>query len=179
MAKEKDDADHGLTPREWLDSDPVPLTPDIDFNDPEQRSAWMRANNEENEARRLELQARRVGGTRAPPGPDDADGRPRPRLSSTTVVPVRFLNAEQRALVRLARRRGVAVSDLVRRWVRDGLDEANGTALAEADLVEADLEAIEADDRARRLALADAADAAVQRITDEVRRLRDIVVAGG
>lgn len=122
MAEEKDDADYGLTAREWLESDPVPLTPDIDVDDPEQRSAWMRANNEENEARRLELQARRAGGTRAPSGPDDVEVRPRPRLSATTVVPVRFLNAEH---------------------------------------------------------LADAADAAVQRITDEVRRLRDIVVAGG
>ncbi len=169
-----DDADYGLTPREWLDSDPVPLTPDIDFTDPEQRIAWIRANNEENEARRLELEARRNRG-RGSVDRDDRDDRAGPGerravAGTTTVVPVRFLNAEQRALVRVARREGVTVSDLVRRWVRAGLDAAN----------EVDPEVAEPDEREQqRAALAHAADAVVERITDELRRWREIVVATG
>lgn len=155
------DADYGLTPREWLDGDLVPLTPDIDFNDPEQRLAWIRANNEENAARSEELAQRRSRGQRA----DRAESR-----SATTVVGVRLLNAEQRALVRVARREGVTVSDLVRRWVRGGL------ALAE----EVDPQADEPDDRGRRREEVQAsADAAVVRITDELRRLREIVAGGG
>ena len=158
MAKDREDAAYGLTPREWLEADAVPLTPDVDLNDPEQRSAWMRANNEENHARWRELQSRRGGGGATTTG--DGSGA---TMSATTVVPVRFLNAEQRALVRIARRQSVSVSDLVRRWVRAGLGE--------------DVEPPERD--RHREALGAAADAVVERITDEVRRLREIVVSSG
>ena len=164
---EYDDAAYGLTPREWLETDPVPLTPDIDLSDPEQWRAWIRANNEENRLRFLELQARRTGG----PSPRGEDGdaprtesqAPKAYASATSVVGVRLLNAERRSLLRAARRHGVSMSDLVRRWVRAGLD-------LEVDPDEPD---------EQRGARAAAADAMVGRITDEVRRLREIVVTDG
>ena len=172
VAKKDRDEDYGLTPREWLDSDPVPLTPDIDFNDPEQRIAWIRANNEEKERRQAELDARRSG--RAPAAGRDADRAATPLMSTTTVVGVRILNAEQRALVRVARREGVTVSDLVRRWVRAGLEVAYDAAPDPPDPDDR-----ESQREVQRAALRAAADDVVGRITDELRRLREMVAAAG
>lgn len=36
--------DDDVVPMAWLETDPVPLTPDVDVSDPVQRSAWYRAN---------------------------------------------------------------------------------------------------------------------------------------